>query len=173
MTAEDDSLQNDEDKCLTKARNVSLNSVRSNEKVRDAKKNLLKTKMKKTPAKQKLPRSSTVKNSPVAKSMVNMLNSMNLPCVKSMAAKLDQDQKQPPNPQLRLVRVCGNLATVNQVTKPSYICSRVGVQNQIVPQWTGPASQWGVSKVPRPESIRPIDQSEGAQQQIAGGRKPD
>jgi hypothetical protein len=91
MTVEDDSLQNDEDKFLTKARNVSLNSVRSNEKVRDAKKNLLKTKMKKTPAKQKLPRSSTVKNSPVAKSMVNMLNSMNLPCVKSMAAKLDQD----------------------------------------------------------------------------------
>jgi hypothetical protein len=158
---------------LTKASNPSLTYVGTSEKLRGTRKRKLKITMKTTPAKQKLSKPGTVKNSPVMKNMVNMLNLKNLPCVKSMAAKLDQDQKQPPNPQLRLARVCGNLATVNQVTKPSYICSRVGVQNQIVPQWTGPASQWGVSKVPRPGSIGPIDQSEGAQQQIAGGRKPD
>ena len=159
---------------MTKARNVSLDSVRSvrsDEKVRDAKKNLLKTKMKKTPAKQKLPRSSTVKNSPVAKSMVNMLNSMNLPCVKSMAAKLDQDQKMPPNPHLQLARVCGNLATLNKVTKPSYICSRVGVQTDVVQLCTRQASQWGMSRVPRQGSKGPIDQSEGARQQSADGQR--
>ena len=93
----------------------------------------MKTTMNTTPAKQKLSRPGTV-----MKNKVNMLNLKNLPCVKSMAAKLDQDQKQPPNPHLQLARVCGNLATVNKVTKPSYNCSRVGVKNQIVPRWTGP-----------------------------------
>ena len=162
MTSEDDLLY--DENCLTRASKPSLTYVGTSEKLRGTKRTNMKTTMKTTPTKQKLSRPGTVKNSPVMKNMVNMVNLKNLPCVKSMAAKFDRDQKQPPYPQLRLARVCGNLATLNKVTKPSYICSRVGVQNQIVPQWTGPASQWGVSKVPRPESIRPIDQSEGAQQ---------
>ena len=103
--------------------------------------------------------------------MVNMLNLMNLPCLKSMAAKLDKDQKMPPDPHLQLARVCGNLATVNKVSKPSYICRRVGVQTDVVLQCTRQASQWGMSRVPRQGSKGPIDQSEGARQQSADGQR--
>ena len=92
-----------------------------------------------------------------------MLNMLNLPCVKSMAATIDQDQKMPPNQHLQFARVCGNLATLNAVTKPSYVCSRVGVQTNVVHQWAG---QWGMSRVVK-------DQSEGAQLQGSDGQRLD
>ena len=121
-------------------------------------------KMKVTPVKQKLPRLSAAKNSPMAKSMVNMLNMLNLPCVKSMAARIDLEQKMPPNQHFKFARVCGNLARENEVTKPPSICSSFGVQTNIVPQWTRSAGQWGMSRAL-------MDQSEGVGQERPDGQR--
>ena len=168
-TPEEDKVEFDEDdkvrRCPTEARNLSLNLAKTSENLRGATRTKLKTTRKMTPAKQKMTRPGVVKNSPVARNMVKKLNLMNLPCVKSMAAQLNQDKQQPPYLSLHSARVCGKLASVNKITKPSFIFSSVGVQNQVVQQWTGPFNQWEESRGLRQGSILPIDQSEQARYQ--------
>ena len=160
-------------RCLTKASNSNPSSklVKTSEKLRGTSRGIVKMAKKMTPAKRKM--SSSARSSPVTKNMVTKLNLMNLPCVKSMAAKLDQDQTQPPDHYIQPARVCGNLANLSKITKPTYVSSSVGVQSRVVQQWTGPPSQWGESRGTRQGSTVPIDQSEQARQQRAGGQKPD
>ena len=74
---------------------------------------------------------------------------------------------------LHSARVCGQLATVNKITKPSHVFSSAGVQNRIVHQRTGPANQWEESRGTRQGSTQPIDQSEQERHQRAAGQKPD
>ena len=105
-------------------------------------------------------RPEVVKNSPVMRNMVNKLDLMNLPCVKCMAAQLNPDKEQPLYPYLHSARVFGKLANVNKISKPSYIFSSAGVQNQVVQQWTGQPNQWEESRWTGHVSIQPIDQSE-------------
>ena len=154
-------------RCSTEASNSSLNQVevKTSENLRGATRGIVKIR-KMTPAKQKI--SNSARNSPVMRNMVK-LNLMNLPSVKSMAAKLDQDQTQPPNLSIEPARVCGNLANFGKITKPPYVSSSIGVQSRVVQQWARPANQWGESRGTRLGSTVPIDQSEQGMQQM---RKP-
>ena len=158
-------------RCSTKAINYSSKLVKTSENLRGATRGIVKMTKKMTPGKQKMSR--LARNSPMKKNMVHKLSLMNLPCMKSMAAKLDQDRTKPPDHFIQLARVCGNLAKLNKITKPTYVSSSVGVQSRVVQQWTGPPSQWGESRGTRQGSTEPIDQSGQAWQQRAGGQKSD
>ena len=158
-------------RCSTEASISSLNTVKTSENLRAVTRSIVKMTRKTTPAKKKMP--STARNSPMTRNMVTKLKLLSLPCVKSMAAKIDRDQTKPPNPFIEPARVCGNLAKIIKITKPSYVCSSIGAQNQVVQQWTRPPNQWGESRGTRQGSTLPINQSEQERQQRAGGQKAD